>query len=59
MSKIEIDKYGVEWITDDLGGVHSEGLGWNTTGMFCGECSNTTYYGCPHIDVTIEDIIEE
>ena len=59
MSKITIDEYGAEWIFDDAGGTHSEGLGWNTTGMFCGECSNITCYGCPHRDASLEDLIEE
>lgn len=36
----------VEYIIDDLGGVHSEGLGWNPAGEFCGECSKTDCSEC-------------
>lgn len=31
---------------DELGGIHSEGEGWNPNGVWCGECSNVTCYGC-------------
>lgn len=24
---------------DEIGGTHSEGVGWNPNGEFCGECS--------------------
>lgn len=37
---------GTEWITDDLGGVHSEGTGWNPNGVWCGECCNISCEGC-------------
>jgi len=37
----------VEYITDDLGGVHSEGTGWNPNGVWCGECSSISCEGCP------------
>ena len=31
---------------DELGGTHSEGLGWNPNGDFCGECGNMTCDDC-------------
>ena len=52
MSEIKIDKDGVEWIIDDVGGTHSEGLGWNPQGIFCGECGNITCKKCPSKDAT-------
>jgi hypothetical protein len=55
MSKIEIDKDGTEWITDDIGGTHSEGIGWNPQGLCCGECSYTTCVECSVRNVTPED----
>ncbi len=33
-------------ITDEVGGVHEEGLGWNPNGVFCGECSKMSCKGC-------------
>lgn len=33
-------------ITDEVGGVHEEGLGWNPQGHFCGECSKMSCKGC-------------
>jgi len=37
---------GEDYIKDDAGGVHEEGLGWNPQGVFCGECSNRDCSGC-------------
>lgn len=31
---------------DDIGGEHSEGLGWNPDGIFCGECNNMDCSTC-------------
>jgi hypothetical protein len=44
----EPDEYELEEYKDEIGGVHSEGLGWNPQGVFCGECSNMSCVGCPH-----------
>ncbi len=42
------DKHGkmIGW-TDEIGGRHEEGCGWNPEGAFCGECSSDTCEGCP------------
>lgn len=32
--------------TDDVGGYHSDGMGWNPQSVFCGECTHTTCEGC-------------
>lgn len=29
-------------------GIHKDGLGWNTCGVFCGECNSDTCEGCPN-----------
>ena len=34
-------------ITDDLGGVHSDGVGWAPDGTFCGECNKGDCAVCP------------
>ena len=34
--------------TDNIGGRHSDGEGWNPNGVFCGECSNDTCESCEH-----------
>ena len=34
--------------TDLIGGVHSDGLGWNPNGVFCGECTYSTCENCKH-----------
>ena len=31
---------------DDVGGEHSEGLGWSPNSIFCGECSNIDCSTC-------------
>jgi hypothetical protein len=35
-----------EFNLDSIGGYHSEGLGWNPHGLFCGECSSITCENC-------------
>lgn len=35
-----------DFIMDEVGGVHDEGLGWNPNGVFCGECCHTTCKDC-------------
>lgn len=40
------DKYCDISITDSIGGVHSEGQGWNPQGNYCGECNTVTCVGC-------------
>ena len=45
--KIEKTECGdVEWIVDDVGGLHSEGMGWSPNKEFCGECSNIDCSTC-------------
>lgn len=34
------------YITDDLGGVHTDGVGYAPDGRFCGECNKDTCVGC-------------
>lgn len=31
-----------------MSGIHSEGLGWNALGVYCGECSRDTCTGCKY-----------
>jgi|GEM_PF-3749009 len=40
------DDDGREIYTDELGGVHSEGLGWHPDGTFCRECGSSSCTGC-------------
>lgn len=42
MSKDGFDYY----IEDDLGGVHTDGVGYAPDGRFCGECNKTSCAGC-------------
>jgi uncharacterized ferredoxin-like protein len=35
-----------EDIIDEVGGLHSNGVGWNPSGVWCGECSFRTCKGC-------------
>ena len=35
------------YITDDLGGVHTDGVGFAPDGTFCGECSMESCAECP------------
>ena len=42
---IDYDGY---YYTDPIGGVHSDGLGWNPNGVFCGECTYSTCENCKH-----------
>ena len=35
------------YITDDLGGVHTDGVGYAPDGTFCGECTRESCAGCP------------
>lgn len=44
------DDKGVVWIKDVIGGVHSEGLGWNPQGVYCGECGKVSCEGCFYAD---------
>lgn len=34
------------YIVDELGGMHSDGVGWAPNGEFCGECTRETCVGC-------------
>lgn len=42
MSKDGFDYY----IKDDLGGVHTDGVGYTPDGHFCGECTRESCEGC-------------
>lgn len=33
-------------IIDDVGGIHSEGMGWSPDGTFCGECCDIDCSTC-------------
>jgi len=35
-----------EWVIDSLGGTHSEKLGWDPNGRYCGECNNMVCNNC-------------
>ena len=35
------------YITDELGGVHTDGVGYAPDGTFCGECTRQSCMGCP------------
>ena len=35
------------YITDELGGVHTDGVGYAPDGTFCGECTRQSCTGCP------------
>ena len=41
------------YIKDDLGGVHSDGVGYAPDGKFCGECTKCSCEGCYQIDMEI------
>ena len=45
---IDYDGY---YYTDPIGGVHSDGLGWNPNGVFCEECTYSTCENCKHKEV--------
>ena len=34
------------YIKDDLGGVHTDGVGYAPDGTFCGECTRESCIGC-------------
>lgn len=34
------------YIEDELGGLHTDGVGYAPDGRFCGECTNITCVGC-------------
>lgn len=35
------------YINDELGGVHTDGVGYAPDGTFCGECTKGSCKGCP------------
>ena len=42
-----IKKQGYDYyITDELGGIHTDGLGYAPDGTFCGECTRQSCVGC-------------
>lgn len=42
-----IKKQGYDYyITDELGGVHTDGVGYAPDGTFCGECTRQSCIGC-------------
>ena len=41
------DKF-FELYKDEIGGSHSDGVGWTPYGIFCGECNLSTCKGCKH-----------
>ena len=43
-----IKKQGYDYyITDELGGIHTDGVGYVPDGTFCGECTRQSCVGCP------------
>lgn len=45
------DENGFVWhdpdcYTDDAGGHHDSGIGWNPHGVWCGECTRVSCKGC-------------
>ena len=42
---IEIDGFDY-YIEDDLGGIHTDGVGYAPDGHFCGECIRESCEGC-------------
>ena len=38
------------YITDELGGVHTDGIGYAPDGRFCGECTKATCVSCGIIE---------
>lgn len=43
-----------EVFIDEVGGQHSEGIGWNPNGIWCGECVKSTCKGCKNEHATKE-----
>ena len=42
-----IKKQGYDYyITDELGGIHTDGVGYAPDGTFCGECTRQSCVGC-------------
>ena len=37
------------YIVDELGGVHTDGIGFSPDGTFCGECTKASCKDCPSI----------
>lgn len=44
--------------TDEVGGYHDSGIGWNPNGVWCGECARGSCKGCPN-ENNVEDEIKE
>jgi hypothetical protein len=43
-----MEKDGFDYyIKDELGGVHTDGVGYAPDGTFCGECNKSTCENCP------------
>ena len=38
------------YIIDDLGGIHTDGIGYAPDGTFCGECTRQSCIGCPALN---------
>ncbi len=58
------DENGFIWhdpdcYTDDVGGHHDSGIGWNPNGHWCGECNITSCRDCPNKYVIRTDDDEE
>ena len=46
-----VDENGCTWhnedcYTDEIGGEHDSGIGWNPHGHWCGECTKASCKGC-------------
>lgn len=54
--EVKIDEWKEDYgFYDEIGGYHSEGLGWNPQGVFCGECSSMTCIECSFRDEKDDD----
>lgn len=53
---MKIDGYDY-YITDEFGGVHTDGVGYAPDGHFCGECTRESCKDCPALKNTGAEFI--
>ena len=56
MDKWEPDNDGY---FDEVGGFHSEAIGWNPHGIWHGECTRASCKGCPYENDTTDHFKED
>lgn len=49
-AEMEISNSDDDCYTDEVGGHHDCGIGWNPNGYWCGECPKLSCEGCVNID---------